>query len=57
MHDATYTPPPRAMFGLHDTIDFLEGLDYDVSGLSNNEIMELMHKVLDGLNDDEDANI
>ncbi len=55
MHGANYTPPkPQAMFGLHDAVEFLEDLDYDVSGLGNSEIMTLLGEVMDGLKDDED---
>ena len=39
MYDSKYTPTNRAGFGLHDAVEFLEGLDYDVSGLGNAEIM------------------
>ena len=52
MYGHNYTPPPRAMFGLHDAVEFLEGLDYDVSGLGNAEIMKLLDEVMDGLKQD-----
>lgn len=55
MHGSNYTPPTRAhLFGLHDAVDFLEGLDYDVSGLGNTEIMNLLDEVMDGLKQEED---
>lgn len=55
MYGSNYTPPTRAhLFGLHDAVDFLEGLDYDVSGLGNSEIMKLLDEVMDGLKQDED---
>ena len=57
MHDAKYTPTQRAGFGLHDAVEFLEGLDYDVSGLGNTEIMSLLDEVMNGLKEDEDDNI
>lgn len=57
MHSTKYTPTQRAGFGLHDAVDFLEGLDYDVSGLGNAEIMALLDEVMDGLKEDEDFNI
>jgi len=58
MHSTNYTPPTRPhLFGLHDAVDFLEGLDYDVSGLGNAEIMSLLDEVMNGLKEDEDFNI
>ena len=54
MYDSKYTPTNRAGFGLHDAVDFLEGLDYDVSGLGNAEIMQLLEEVMDGMKRDED---
>ena len=58
MHGSKYTPPkPQAMFGLHDAVEFLEGLDYDVSGLGNAEIMSLLDEVMNGLKEDEDDGI
>lgn len=57
MHDGKYTPQPRPLFGLHDAVEFLEGLDYDVSGLGNAEIMSLLDEVMNGLKEDEDFNI
>lgn len=56
MHGSNYTPPPP-LFGLHDAVEFLEGLDYDVSGLGNAEIMSLLDEVMNGLKEDEDFNI
>ena len=57
MHSTKYTPPQRAGFGLHDAVEFLEGLDYDVSGLGNAEIMSLLDEVMNGLKEDEDFNL
>ena len=57
MHDSKYTPTQRAGFGLHDAVEFLEGLDYDVSGLGNAEIMSLLDEVMNGLKEDEDDRI
>ena len=57
MHNTTYPPPNRAGFGLHDAVEFLEGLDYDVSGLGNTEIMQLLDEVMNGLKEEEDFNI
>ncbi len=58
MHGANYTPPkPQAMFGLHDAVEFLEGLDYDVSGLGNSEIMTLLGEVMDDLKENEEYDI
>lgn len=54
MQGSNYTPPRPNMFGLHDAVDFLEDLDYDVSGLGNNEIMKLLDEVMDGMKQDED---
>lgn len=54
MYDSNYTPPKQSLFGLHDAVDFLEGLDYDVSGLGNAEIMQLLEEVMDGMKRDED---
>lgn len=56
MYDTTrYTPPkPQAAFGLHDAVEFLEGLDYDVSALDNQGIMSLLEEVLEGLKQNED---
>ena len=57
MYDSKYTPTNRAGFGLHDAVEFLEGLDYDVSGLGNAEIMSLLDEVMNGLKEEEDFNI
>jgi hypothetical protein len=42
------------MFGLHDAVDFLEGLDYDISALDNQGIMSLLSEVMEGLKENED---
>lgn len=58
MYGSNYSPPkPQAMFGLHDAVEFLEGLDYDTSGLGNAEIMSLLDEVMNGLKEDEDDGI
>ena len=58
MYGSDYTPPTRPhLFGLHDAVDFLEGLDYDVAGLGNTEIMALLDEVMNGLKEDEDYDI
>jgi hypothetical protein len=54
MHNSKYTPPKPTMFGLHDAVDFLEGLDYDVSALDNQGIMSLLSEVMEGLKENED---
>ena len=54
MQGSNYAPPRRQLFGLHDAVDFLEDLDYDVSGLGNNEIMKLLDEVMDGLKESEE---
>jgi len=54
MQGSTYTPPRSAMFGLNDAVDFLADLDYDVSGLGNSEIFQLLDEVLDGLKENEE---
>jgi 2',3'-cyclic-nucleotide 2'-phosphodiesterase (5'-nucleotidase family) len=40
-------------WGLHDAIEFLSELHYDVSPLGNEEIFQLLEEVLDGLDGDE----
>lgn len=54
MHNSKYTPPMPPMFGLHDAVDFLEGLDYDISALDNQGIMSLLSEVMEGLKENED---
>ena len=54
MHGSKYEPPRQAMFGLNDAVDFLNDLDYETSGLGNDEIFQLLDEVLDGLKENEE---
>ena len=54
MQGSNYTPPRPTMFGLHDAVEFLTDLDYDVSALDNQAIMKLLVDVLDGLKENEE---
>jgi hypothetical protein len=54
MHGSKYAPPRQAMFGLNDAVDFLNDLDYETSGLGNDEIFQLLDEVLDGLKENEE---